>query len=59
MLVNATRASALPACSRRLEGDRQCSFPGCDTRLCAYNRYPTCFLHTQPRTPRLRGRKPR
>ena len=57
-MIAATRATELPARSRRLPEGRVCAHPGCCTLLCAYNQKPTCFLHTQPSAPRLRGRKP-
>lgn len=58
MLIPATRALELPARSHRFAEDRVCSHPGCSTRLCVYNRKSTCYLHTTPSAPRLRGRKP-
>ncbi|HEU5004340.1 MAG TPA: hypothetical protein VFW71_16400 [Actinomycetota bacterium] len=58
MLISATRPIGLPTRSHLFPEDRICSHPGCATRLCIYNRQSTCYLHTTPTAPRLRGRKP-
>jgi len=53
--ITATRTAGLPARARRYPVGRQCSHPGCDTRLSIYNRGTTCWLHSPRTTPRLRG----
>lgn len=58
MLIAATRTVGLPARSHRFAEARVCTHPGCSTQLSVYNPKGTCFLHTSPTAPRLRGRKP-
>ena len=53
--ITAIRTVGLPARSRRYPDGRECSHPGCDTRLSTYNRATTCWVHSPRTTPRLRG----
>jgi hypothetical protein len=55
--IRARAVRGLPKRSKRYSGERQCSHPGCITKLSAYNRSDTCYVHAQFKTPRLRGRK--
>lgn len=61
LVVHGSRALSLPKPSRRYEGDRYCSHPGCTTRLSTYNAYETCYNHTFPWSARktASARRPR
>lgn len=40
-----------------VEDERECSVPGCSTKLNRYNRSAKCFIHQGRRFPRVRGRR--
>jgi hypothetical protein len=44
-VLRATRADSGGRPLARVDGDRTCAAPGCQTRLSAYNRYDRCWQH--------------
>ncbi len=56
--IRGSRPQGLPRASQRYPEGRQCSFPGCVTKLSVYNRREKCWAHAEMKVPRLRGRKP-
>lgn len=55
--IRGARTIGLPRRSRRYRDGRICAHPGCNTKLSTYNRRETCFMHSEVRIPRLRGKK--
>lgn len=56
--IRGSRPQGLPRASQKFPEGRQCSFPGCVTKLSTYNRRDRCWAHAEMKVPRLRGRKP-
>ncbi|HZA41233.1 MAG TPA: hypothetical protein VFA00_11475 [Actinomycetota bacterium] len=56
--IRGQRPVGLPRASQKFPEGRQCSHPGCETKLSVYNRRDRCWAHAEMKVPRLRGRKP-
>ena len=56
-VITAIRTVGLPARSRSYPDGRECSHPGCNTRLSIYNNGKFCYQHEPMAVPRTRGKK--
>jgi len=55
--IRGARVLGLPRRSRFYQKGRTCSHAGCSIQISIYNRDTACYAHSQPKVPRLRGRK--
>lgn len=55
--MQGTRPRELPPASKTAAAGRSCAFPGCSTKLSAYNHEDHCWQHLEVNFPNFRGKR--